>query len=89
MDGGFYHSPLRSESSQGAALVVLYAEDLEATLERITAAGGELCKPIFSFPGGRRFHSLDPNRNELAVWSDRQEAAFPMTRENATIGSGV
>lgn len=70
MDGGFYHSPLQSDSSQGAALVVLYAEDLEATLERITAAGGELCKPIFSFPGGRRFHFLDPNRNELAVWSD-------------------
>ncbi len=71
MDGGFYRSPLRSDSSQGAALVVLYAEDLEATLGRITSAGGELCKPIFSFPGGRRFHFLDPNRNELAVWSDR------------------
>ena len=71
MDGGFYRSPLRSDSSQGAALVVLYAEDLEATLGRLTGAGGDLCKPIFSFPGGRRFHFLDPNRNELAVWSDR------------------
>ncbi len=71
MDGGFYRSPLHSDSGQCAALVVLYAKDLEATQERITAAGGELCKPIFSFPGGRRFHFLDPNRNELAVWSDR------------------
>jgi hypothetical protein len=25
---------------------------------------------IFSFPGGRRFHFLDPSGNELAVWSD-------------------
>lgn len=71
MDGGFYRSSLHSDSGQGAALVVLYAENLEATQERITEAGGELCKPIFSFPGGRRFHFLDPNRNELAVWSDR------------------
>lgn len=71
MEGGFYRSPLNSDSSRGAALVVLYAENLEATLERVTIAGGELCKPIFSFPGGRRFHFLDPNRNELAVWSDR------------------
>lgn len=70
-DGGFYRSPLNSDYSRGAALVVLYAEDLEATQERITAAGGEIVKPIFSFPGGRRFHFLDPNRNELAVWSDR------------------
>lgn len=70
-DGGFYRSPLNSDYNRGAALVVLYAKDLEATLERITAGGGEICKPIFSFPGGRRFHFLDPNRNELAVWSDR------------------
>lgn len=71
MDGGFYRSPLRSDSDQGAALVVLYAEDLEASLEKVTAAGGEIARPIFSFPGGRRFHFRDPNRNELAVWSDK------------------
>ena len=70
MDGGFYRSPLRSDSANGAALVVLYADDIEATLKRVIDAGGELAKPIFSFPGGRRFHFLDPNRNELAVWSD-------------------
>lgn len=71
LDGGFYRSPLNSDSDKGAALVVLYADDLEATLARITSAGSEICKPIFSFPGGRRFHFLDPNGNELAVWSDR------------------
>ncbi len=72
MDGGFYRSPLRSNSDQGAALVVLYAKDLEATMDRITAAGGKIARPIFSFPGGRRFHFHDPNRNELAVWSDKE-----------------
>jgi hypothetical protein len=27
-------------------------------------------RPIFSFPGGRRFHFTDPSGNELAVWSE-------------------
>ncbi len=71
MEGGFYRSPLHSDYGQGGALVVLYADDLEATLERIIAFEGKLCKPIFAFPGGRRFHFLDPSHNELAVWSDR------------------
>ncbi|MGI9315781.1 MAG: VOC family protein [bacterium] len=70
LDGGFYRSPLASDTAAGAALVVLYADDLESTLERITNHGGSVNKPIFSFPGGRRFHFLDPNKNELAVWSD-------------------
>ncbi len=54
-----------------APLVVLYATDLEASLARVTAAGGAVLKPIFSFPGGRRFHFADPAGNELAVWSDQ------------------
>jgi len=33
----------------------------------VTAAGGTIVKPIFSFPGGRRFQFLDPSGNELAV----------------------
>jgi predicted enzyme related to lactoylglutathione lyase len=35
----------------------------------VAAAGGRIVKPIFAFPGGRRFHFLDPDRYELAVWS--------------------
>ncbi len=70
LDGGFYKSNLRSRTENGAALVVLYASALEATRDRIVAAGGSVCKEIFSFPGGRRFHFLDPHGNELAVWSD-------------------
>jgi uncharacterized protein len=26
-------------------------------------------KPIYSFPGGRRFHFAEPSGNEFAVWS--------------------
>jgi len=68
LSGGFTTG---AKSGHGA-LVVLYAQDLEGTLERVVAAGGVVVKPIFSFPGGRRFHFTDPNGNELAVWSDRE-----------------
>ena len=71
LDGGFFKSSLRSRTDTGAALIVLYAQDLEATRDRIVAAGGSVCKEIFAFPGGRRFHFLDPHGNELAVWSDK------------------
>lgn len=48
-----------------------YVEYLEATLARIERAGGRIEKPIFSFPGGRRFHFCEPSGNEFAVWSDK------------------
>ncbi|NOZ39963.1 MAG: VOC family protein, partial [Planctomycetes bacterium] len=55
----------------GAALVILYATDLEATQEKVAANGGTICKDILSFPGGRRFQFFDPHGNELGVWSDK------------------
>jgi predicted enzyme related to lactoylglutathione lyase len=70
VDGGFYRAPLRAAASEGSALVVIYADDLEATLDRVIECGGTIVKEIFSFPGGRRFHFADPNGNELAVWSE-------------------
>lgn len=69
--GGFFKSDLQSSTANGAALVVLFANDLEATRDKIVANGGSVCRKIFSFPGGRRFHFLDPHGNELAVWSDK------------------
>lgn len=52
-------------------LVVLYSTDLEGVRERVLAAGGRITRDIFSFPGGRRFHFVEPAGNELGVWSDR------------------
>ncbi len=69
-DGGFRRADATSRSADGAALVVLYADDLEATRERVLACGGSLVQDIFAFPGGRRFHFADPNGNELAIWSE-------------------
>lgn len=70
IDGGFFKSGLCASSEQGGALVVFYSKDLENTQSRIEDAGGSVTRPIFSFPGGRRFHFSDPNGNEYAVWSD-------------------
>ncbi|TAH40281.1 MAG: VOC family protein [Bacteroidetes bacterium] len=53
------------------ALVVLYHQDLIMLKDKIKDAGGRISKDIFSFPGGKRFHFVDPSGNELAVWSDK------------------
>lgn len=60
-----------AEHRPGKPLVVIYATDLPAARARVVASGGTVTKDIFSFPGGRRFHFLDPCGNELAVWSDQ------------------
>ena len=70
IEGGFYKSELSSSYDNGSALVVFYSNNLEKTQVKIENTGGLIIKPIFSFPGGRRFHFSDPNGNEFAVWSD-------------------
>ena len=70
IDGGFFKSELNSSTTNGSTLVVFYSNKLEETQSKIEKAGGSIIKPIFSFPGGRRFHFSDPNGNEYAVWSD-------------------
>lgn len=71
LDGGFYQADLASSTQNGAALVVFYSQDLEATQTKIEQAGGAIIQPIFPFPGGRRFHFTEPSGNEFSVWSDR------------------
>ena len=60
---------LQADASEAtkAPLPVIEVDDLEATLEAVKAAGGEILRPIFAFPGGRRFHFLDPSGNEVAA----------------------
>ena len=70
IDGGFFKSDLSISTDNGSALIVFYSNALEKTQLKIENAGGKIIKPIFFFPGGRRFHFSDPNGNEFAVWSD-------------------
>jgi len=71
IDGGFFKSDQSSSTNNGAALIVFYSNDLEATLDKVKKANGVVIKQIFSFPGGRRFHFSEPSGNEFAVWSDK------------------
>ncbi len=70
LEGGFFKSNLNSSTINGSTLIIFYSEELENTKSKIEKAGGKIIKPIFSFPGGKRFHFTDPNGNEFAVWSD-------------------
>ena len=54
----------------GGPLIVLYGADLAELQRRVEEAGGRIVKPVFEFPGGRRFHFTDPDGYELAVWTE-------------------
>ena len=73
IDGGFFTSDKTATTEKGSALIIFYSNNLSQTKEKIISAGGVITKPIFSFPGGRRFHFTDPSGNEYAVWSDAEE----------------
>ena len=60
------------EEALAAPLPVVRVDDLEAAFEAVTKAGGTIARPIFSFPGGRRFHFIDPSGSELAVWQSAE-----------------
>lgn len=70
VDGGFNGVDGVVPATGSGALVVLFSTDLPATLKAVEDAGGKIHKPIFDFPGGKRFHFIDPNGNELAVWAE-------------------
>ena len=61
------------EEALSAPLPVIRVEDLETAFDAVSKAGGTIAKPIFSFPGGRRFHFIDPSGSELAVWQTVEE----------------
>jgi len=69
VDGGFNREAAPAPMGHGA-LIILYSNDIEATRRSVGDAGAEVSKEIYDFPGGRRFHFVDPNGSEVAVWSE-------------------
>ena len=66
LNGGFTTGePVRP----GGPLVIVYADDLALAQQAILAAGGQITRAQFSFPGGSRFHFTDLDGYELAVWT--------------------
>lgn len=70
LDGGFFRAGKVARPQDGSGLVVFYSADLEATQRKVMAAGALIAQEIFDFPGGRRFHFVEPGGNEFAVWSE-------------------
>lgn len=68
LQGGFEKT---NQPIVNGTLVVLYHSDLEEIKANVIAAGATISKEIFEFPGGRRFHFLDPSGNDMAIWSDK------------------
>ncbi len=68
IDGGIDGT---GQAARGQTLVIVKADDLEAALDRVTAAGGVVTQAIFRFPGGRRFQFREPGGAEIGVWSEK------------------
>lgn len=68
MDGGFRRSDGPAPSN--GVLVVFFSEDLERDFARVQELGATISQAVFSFPGGRRFHFVDPVGTEFAIWSE-------------------
>jgi predicted enzyme related to lactoylglutathione lyase len=71
LDGGMYRA--ETPASTSGVLLVFYSEDLARDIQRVTDLGGSICKEIFEFPGGQRFHFKDTGGNEYAMWSEATE----------------
>ena len=54
----------------GGPVVLLFSEDLDASVDAVVAAGGRIANGPYEFPGGRRFEFTDPSGNELGVWAE-------------------
>lgn len=60
---------LQADPAEKTAMLlpVIEVADITATLAAVEDAGGKVTRPIFAFPGGRRFHFRDPDGHELAI----------------------
>lgn len=67
LEGGFCKAAEAAPAT--GVLLVFFSEDLERDLERVQELGATISQPIFQFPGGRRFHFVDPTGTEYAIWA--------------------
>jgi len=56
------------ETRGRSPLVLMISEDLDASLESVRRAGGEVVEGPYDYPGGQRFHFRDPSGNVLGVF---------------------
>lgn len=73
LHGGIRKSDQSAPAPGAGILLVFYSDDLERDVERVQELGASISQEIFSFPGGRRFHFVDPAGTEFAIWSEVKE----------------
>jgi predicted enzyme related to lactoylglutathione lyase len=71
LDGGLRRSDEAAPAS--GVLVVFFSEDLERDYHRVKELGATISREIFEFPGGRRFHFVEPAGTEFAIWASAEE----------------
>lgn len=71
LDGGFRRSDEAAPSS--GVLLVFYSSDLERDYDRVKDLGATISQEPFEFPGGRRFHFIEPAGTEFAMWTSTEE----------------
>ena len=54
-------------SKSNSPLPMIETTEIEAMEARVRDAGGTITVATFNYPGGRRFHFVDPDGNEMAV----------------------
>ena len=71
LDGGLRRAAGPAPAS--GVLLVFYSQDLERDYERVQELGATISQEIFEFPGGRRFHFIEPAGTEFAIWTGTEE----------------
>ena len=71
LDGGLRRSTEAAPAS--GVLLVFYSQNIERDYERVKALGATISQEIFDFPGGRRFHFVEPAGTEFAIWTSTEE----------------
>lgn len=72
LDGGLRRSEQPAPAS--GVLLVFYSNDLERDYGRVKELGATISQEIFDFPGGRRFHFIEPAGTEFAMWTSTDES---------------
>lgn len=67
LEGGFRRAAEPAPAT--GVLIVFYSTDIDRDFDRVQELGATISEPIFPFPGGRRFHFVDPTGTEFAIWS--------------------
>lgn len=75
LDGGFRRAAGPAPAS--GVLLVFYSQDLERDHARVRELGAAISQEIFEFPGGRRFHFVEPGGTEFAIWTGTEDEGEP------------